>query len=318
MWFRKLKKLPLRAKHICMECLLGFLGFVERFEKNPEGPLPRTPVFIIGPPRSGSTLLYQCIIEYFDVGYFSNLHHTFYTNPAFVERWIRPFLKREPGKFTSRHGKTEGWLSPSEGGRYWYRFFRKDPQYVSRGEENPREMLAMKKSLRALIGAAGKPMVFKNMPMALRLGPLSKNIPEALYIVASRNEADNALSLLKVRKERHGDYKTWWSMEPPGFLSLKEQPPHVQVVEQIRLIDAVIKKDVKAIGEDRFFHVSYENFIKNPLSILKDMDVFFRKHNLILGLRNVQFPEFSESQSVIDDVGLCERVLDYSAGKSTA
>ena len=40
--------------------------------------LEKPPIFIIGPPRSGSTLLYQVLTSYFDLSYFKNLHSKYY------------------------------------------------------------------------------------------------------------------------------------------------------------------------------------------------------------------------------------------------
>ena len=45
----------------------------------------KIPLFIIGPPRSGSTLLYQYLARYFDISYFNNYHHKNYMCPSFAE-----------------------------------------------------------------------------------------------------------------------------------------------------------------------------------------------------------------------------------------
>jgi len=36
--------------------------------------LAHSPLFIVGPPRCGSTLLYQVLTEAFDLAYVSNVH----------------------------------------------------------------------------------------------------------------------------------------------------------------------------------------------------------------------------------------------------
>jgi len=41
-------------------------------------PLRYPPLFIIGPPRTGSTLLYQLVVQRFDVGYLANRHCRLY------------------------------------------------------------------------------------------------------------------------------------------------------------------------------------------------------------------------------------------------
>ena len=55
-----------------------------------EEKLEYPPIFIIGAPRSGSTLLYQVLTDYFEVGYISNLHAHFFGSPACLERLLHP------------------------------------------------------------------------------------------------------------------------------------------------------------------------------------------------------------------------------------
>ena len=73
---KKVFKLPLRLfDRIFRFCI----AYYEKFSiKQADYP----PIFIIGAPRSGSTLLLQAIIEVFDLGYISNCHCNWYGAPA--------------------------------------------------------------------------------------------------------------------------------------------------------------------------------------------------------------------------------------------
>jgi hypothetical protein len=134
-----------------------------------------------------------------------------------------------------------GWSAPSECGGFWYRFFRRKPQYVPGEEFDPRQGKKLRAALRALLGAFGRPVLFKNLHCSLRLEPLSAAIPEALFIFIRRDVVDNAHSLLEARREVFGHYAGWWSMEPPQIRTLETLPPEQQVVEQVRSINALVE-----------------------------------------------------------------------------
>ncbi len=276
-----------------------------------ETPLRHPPIFIIGAPRSGSTLLYQAMTEYYDVGYLSNLHCRFYGAPSWLERIVRPLRWRKPSNFTSMHGVTKGIAAPSECGEFWYRFFRRKPQYIPMEAVKNRQLQRMRGAVRALIHAFDKPILFKNMNCALRLYPTAKILPEALFIVTQRNLLDNAHSLLEVRKKVHNDYKTWWSMEPLEINNLKKLPAHEQVTEQVRHIMKMIAKDANVIGINRFFYVDYEDFCKNPKKCLKQLNDFFAMHKLYLETRGKIPSHFKQKKTVQIDNELYKQLLEY-------
>jgi hypothetical protein len=274
--------------------------------------LAHSPLFIIGPPRCGSTLLYQVLAEAFDLAYFSNVHELFFGGPAAVERWLNPRRKRKPSDFSSRHGQVKHWAAPSECGSYWYRFFRSKPQYVPGGEEDPEKMQQLRRSMHAMTQAVDVPLLVKNMPCALRLVPLAEALPEALFIVMHRGWLDNAKSLLEVRRKIHGDMNVWWSMEPPGIENLVREPPHVQVVEQVRRIHALIDRDRARIGSARFMDIRYETFRQDVHATLDEVDVFARGRGVQLKRRAASIPEtFEAPPSRPEDEGLHASLVDY-------
>lgn len=238
---------------------------LDRLETAPSDPdharLRHPPLFIVGAPRTGSTLLYQLVVHRFDVGYLSNRHCRLYGAPSLVER-LRP--PREAPDLESRYGRTAGPDAPSECGEYWYRFFRQTPQYVARAEMPEHQRRRLRASIRAFGDAASRPIVFKNLICALRLGPLAKALPEAVFVTISRDLLATATSLLAGRKDLFGDYAHWWSSEPPGIDGFRSRPPHEQVVEQVRRIEEVIERDREAIGDERFFTLTYEGLCEDP------------------------------------------------------
>lgn len=248
-----------------LECALG---------DGSERPLTHRPILIVGPPRSGSTLLMQVLIHTLDVGYLTNAHERVYGAPSLAEHLIRLPKRDRAIEFESHHGKTQRWLSPHECGAWWYRFFRRRPQYVPLEGADQRALRRLRAAVRRLGDVMDRPVLFKNLPCAVRLGPISAALPEALFLVTHRRLEDNARSLLHGRARRSGRYDQWWSTEPPTIDELTSLPPAQQVVRQIADIHAQIDRDREAIGPDRFMDVPYDELCRDPAAIVERVQAF--------------------------------------------
>ena len=238
--------------------------------------LPFPPVFIVGPPRSGSTLLSQVLCDAFDIGYLSNRHCRFFGAPFLVERLASPSSRRRPSSYRSLDGSTSAPYEPSECPEWWYRFFRRRPAYVPLADADPEKMNQFRHSVGALIDTFEKPVLFKNLYASLRLEPIIEHLPEALFVVVERNELNNAHSILEGRYRRFGTYDTWWSVKPPGTEELIDQPPHAQVVGQIRQIHSLIDD---ALGETetgrcRTLRIRYEDLCRDTSATARLFDEF--------------------------------------------
>lgn len=246
--------------------------------------LPHAPILIVGAPRCGSTLLYQLLIRRFDVTYLSNLHCALFGAPSLIELLAGRRLE-PPADYESLHGRTRGWAGASECGPYWYRFFRKEPQYVPLGEADRSKLERLRASCAALTLAGDRPVVFKNLLCSLRLHPIADALPEALFVIVRRELADHARSLLAARKRARGSHAEWFSAEPPEIDELRALPPHEAVVEQIRCIEALIERDRRAVGRDRFHDVRYEDLCADVASQLAAIVAFTRDHGTLLSPR---------------------------------
>ncbi|HUH97508.1 MAG TPA: sulfotransferase [Anaerolineales bacterium] len=274
--------------------------------------LPYAPVFIIGAPRSGSTVLYQVLTNYYDLGFLANLHCFFYGGPSLIENIVHSNRSGRPADYTSRFGKTEGWSSPSECGEFWYRFFRRRPPYVPLEEADPGKMKELRQAMIALGKAFQKPMIFKNLYCALRLRPIAAVLPEALFIVIRREIIDNAHSILEGRGNVKGDYSSWWSAEPPGVEQLKRRPPAEQAVEQVRHINDLIDRDRQQIDPSRFIDVQYEDFCDDVYGTLSTLDRFFEQHRLVIKNGAAVVPgRFERRTEIRIDKALYDQIVNY-------
>ena len=278
--------------------------------------LPYAPVFIIGAPRSGSTVLYQVLTNYYDFGFLANIHCLFYGGPSLIENILHS--NRSGGghaDYTSRFGKTEGWSSPSECGEFWYRFFRRHPPYVPLEEADPGKMEELRKAFYALEMAFKKPILFKNLYCTLRLMPIATTLPEARFIVIRREIVDNAHSILEGRENVKGDYSTWWSAEPPDIEQLRHRPPAEQAVEQVRHINDLIDRDRQLIDPSRFVDVQYESFCDDVQGTLSKLDLFFEGHGIAIRHTGVSIPNKFERRSEIRiEKSLYDQIVNYVRG----
>ncbi|MCG8610516.1 MAG: sulfotransferase [Pseudomonadales bacterium] len=250
----------------------------------------RPPIFIIGAPRSGSTLLFQLVTDYFDVGFLSNGHMRMWGAPGFYEYLTRASRKHHQSNYRSRLGQTQGEYAPNEGGPFFYRFFRRSPQYVPLDAVNPTQMENFTQAVGTFTAACERSIVFKNMHCALRLRPLAQALPNALFLVINRSLLDNSQSLLAARMKTYGNYETWWSMEPPSFETIKNLPAEEQVVRQILDIQRLIDEDKQAIGADRFLELHYETVTQNPAATMHQIEAFLNEHNTGIHLRDITLP----------------------------
>lgn len=306
-----------RVPHgVLFRLLLPANRLLDRWETRSSGiepslPLPERPVFIIGPPRSGSTLLYQTITKCFDFAYMTNLHAYLYGAPSVAERPMMKWRNQRAIAFSSTYGKTAGLWGPSECPDYWYRFFPTNRNYVPVGDISENDMNRMRTSLRAFMCKAGRPIIFKNLYNSIRVEPLATWVPEAAFIVVQRHMIGNAHSILEGRFKANGNYEDWWSVPVPDVDRLVTEPPHVQAVEQVRKIHGLIDKGLTRLPRSQILNVSYEELCKNPKNVIAKVESFFRSVGVTANREPCDLHHFTPRNDVRIDSDLYERLCEY-------
>lgn len=310
------KKYP----HLFLACINRyFLGCLETIFGLGTGDLRHPPVFVLGAPRSGSTLAAQVITDALDLGFISNCHCQWYGAPIIAEKLFHPIANRPNSDYRSRLGVTKGRHAPAECGEWWYRFFRRKPPYIRLADVDPKKMREFRRSVVLLTNSIDRSILFKNLYASLRIQAIAHYLPESLFIVIHRDEVDNGHSLLEGRDRVFGNYETWWSMEPPELEVLKRLPVHEQVIEQIRHTYITIDSDMKLakIDRKRRMDFTYEDFCDNPASLVESVRSFLKQNGYQVKRRNIVLPEsFVRRQEVRIDEKLYEALRCYAAGKA--
>jgi hypothetical protein len=262
-------------------------------------------IWIVAPPRSGTTLLFQALIRRYDLAYISNFAAMSSRAPV-VASWManRLFKSHERiAKFQSNYGRTADWLGPHEAGSFMYRWFPKgDHVYVPPGSICQEQLKYFKREVIGLSQVFEAPVLFKNVYNSMRIAPIIETFPNSCFLVCRRDPLDTAQSILNGRMKLYDDKTKWMGVPPKEIDQIKELPYWDQVAEQIYYTYRQIEADERRYGSDKFFDVHYEQLCKNPHAVLLQMERFFSVHNIKLrtvGELPEQFP-FSAEQQVDD------------------
>jgi hypothetical protein len=228
------------------------------------------PIFIIGAPRTGSTLLYQLLTNAFDVLYIDNLTHYFYKN-IFFGFWLsnRLFHQRIHHSFTSKEGRTSGLHSPSECGDFWYRWLPRDKHYIARAEMSSLAVQEMQQNIYSLMNRYDRSILFKNLNAGLRLGMLSEVTPNARFIWIKRDPRFVAQSILKTRVTVSGSREKWWSLMPKDHAELRNLSYHRQIVMQIYSVEKQIMQDLSLFSDKSCMVIDYADLCQNSEKTIK-------------------------------------------------
>jgi hypothetical protein len=257
--------------------------------------IPFPPVLIVGPPRSGTTLLYQLLTSRFKVGYISNAHARWYGCPALYERLRRPRIEGHVETFSSYHGGTDGKYGPNECGEFWYRFFPRRPHCVK--SISQRDAQRLRSAIAAITSSFQSSVVFKNVCCSGRLLAISEAVPEFLYVHVHRNVVDNAASIMSGRERHSGALNSWWSFEPPEINQLKLLGSEEQCLGQVECTHSCINDARSYIGSDRFFNVTYEALCEDAHKVMDDFQGFLDSWGSGLSVRGQIPNSFARKQS---------------------
>ena len=242
------------------------------------------PIFILGAPRSGSTLLIQAMIHYFDIAYMTNFTRNFFKVPL-TGLWLQQhlFLKKPSMTFNSEYGKTNRLLGPNEAADFWYQWFPSGKDvYVGEGDISEETIYDIRQKIMGLLRISKKPFIFKNLYNSMRIVPIRKAFPESLFIVCHRNAVDIAQSILLCREKNLGSRSSWWSVPPREYNKIKNKPPLQQVAEQVYYIYKQIEKDISAGDTECVFNLDYSDLCNRPTQTMKDIKHWVEKQNIRL------------------------------------
>ena len=239
-------------------------------------------LFILGSPRVGSTLLYQVVINHFDVFYPANSLNNLFESDNFHFSEFPIYSEcTEFVDYKSVYGKTLGEDQPSEAsGLFRYFFGGEHPSESKSKEPLPGLEKNFVRFMDQLFIANNKPLVFKNAWNCFRIEFLSKIFPKACFLWIRRNLADSAYSDLQSRRQR-GSTEVWNSATTSNYKEIQELPYWEQVVEQQYSYAQCISKGLSQLSCSRYFEVWYEDLCGKTIETMDALKIFLEPHGFI-------------------------------------
>lgn len=255
-----------------------FNEYLISFEEDQYSNLEETwpSVHVIGVPRSGTTLLTQLICSYLDVGYINNLIARFWKAPVTGIRISRKLLGDDcESSLASEYGKTHHIHEPHEFNFFWSdQLDYEDLKVKSIKQAEKINWERVAHTLKNIIHAFGKPVAFKSFVLGWHARLMQQHLQKTCFVWIKRNPLNNALSLLETREKYFGSRKSWSTLKPQNYESLKNMTPHEQVAAQVYYMEQTYQEQLSQIPESNYLILQYEEVCTNPagsLEAVRDM-----------------------------------------------
>lgn len=230
-----------------------------------------SPLFIIGAPRSGTTLIYQLITNYFKISYPSNLVELSHEN-IYFGFWLKYlFFKNRPHNcFKSFYGLTEscGLNAPNEKGKYWWKWIPKS--YLTAGQVDDFVKNDANKKILSIMNRYKKPIIFKHLTLGLQIPFVLETFPNAKFIFVKRKPVFTIQSLYKEVLAVGDNIFDWVGVWPKGYEKLIEMPRIEKISKYIHLVYNNLLENIKQIPQKNLLVINYDN-------LLNDYDFLFKK-----------------------------------------
>lgn len=232
-------------------------------------------VYVVGVPRSGTTLLHQLLARHLYVSYVDNIVARFWLRPS-VGIAVSRAVAGDAGdagtiELRSRHGVTTGAAGPHEFAYFWRRWlpFDESPNHHLDAALRARvDRAGLRRQLHdEVLASAGRPFVLKNVVCGFHAQLLSEVHPRSLFVHTTRDLSATVRSILQSRLERYGSYETWWSLEPSTFPFPAGLSPVEQVVRQARDCRSDFDQALSAPGVTSL-ELPYEELCRDPRAAL--------------------------------------------------
>ena len=289
-----------RKSALAVQKVITKLSFLEDIEKhclkNYQGQHAQ-PIFIIGAPRSGSTILYQLLMSYFKFAYLSNIASLFPPCPTFISEVSYKFLgEYKERDYQSQYGYIKGFMAPSEAGQLITRWFGED---LCKIDNQPSHIEFVNQSIAKLSSMMGGPCLFKNLKLSLKIQDIIAFYPKVIFLHIKRKPLYIAQSILLAKRKLYNDDRTWFSYSLPQKDELLKQEPLTQIVNQIKTIQDFIQSGKKYVPDLQFLEIQYEELCQNPDTIMKKIEQQLAQNGIILQSRNLPMVTIKKSERTV-------------------
>lgn len=221
------------------------------------------PVFIIGAPRTGSTILYQALTNAYQFAYIDNTACTWHRNLRFG-LWLskKKYGDNPHNNFKAEHGNTRkfGGHAPSECGQFWYRWLAKERHFIDHNEVTSQMVAEIREEVLGASSFLQRPLLFKNLNAGQRLRLIHRVFPDAKVIFVRRDPRFVTRSILNARKKVGATEGEWWSIMPPNMDDLLKLPEDEMCAAQAYYLERQIEEDLALFPKENVQEIHYQDF----------------------------------------------------------
>lgn len=226
-------------------------------------------LFIVGAPRTGTTLLFQLAVRHLRLAYVDNAAARFWMAPTVG--LLHPF-RRRPGvdrssvSLGSVLGSSEGPHGPHEFSYFWQHWMGFHPT----DELSPDELLrvdwgGIDRKLAALAGVFRAPLILKSINFVdYHVSWLAAREPRYRFVWIDREPLFVVQSILESRRLRYGDEGVWWSIRPADVEKWQSATPIEQVCHQVSHVRRALETAFQGLPESRRLVLQYRDLAADP------------------------------------------------------
>ncbi len=217
--------------------------------------VPDRPIFILGPPRSGTSVLYKLLCTHPDV--------------AFMHRGFKK-LPRLPRLAHALERLGLVGSTPKEATAFWDRHRHGRLDVMTAAEATPRVRDWYRAVIAVVLRVTGRSrFVAKCPPLSVRVPWISAVFPGALFVVADRDWRA-VVSSTTVKREQNAarERREFFGVRVPGHKHLKGLPSEHSAARIYRIVHEMLD-DWEAERPGRFHHVVYAQLCDDPRGVLR-------------------------------------------------
>jgi hypothetical protein len=217
------------------------------------------PVFIVGPHRSGTTLLYGIISRHEHVGFLNRNNHRFPAIPR-ISRILDTLLQTDP--------------KPVEAQKFWdYLWPGPDDMMDAADLTNEQKKFHISVITRVLTQCSRSRFIAKYPRLSLRVGWLMALFPDARFLHMSRDWRAVVSSTVqrKVKREKRGG--GWFGVRIPGWQEMLDLPHELTAARQFRVATQALEVDAFRLS-DRFYRLDYVDLCREPERLIREVAEF--------------------------------------------
>ena len=248
-------------------------------------PVGEQPAFLVGAPRSGTSLVYKALCLHPDASFVSQWVQRFPRLPALAildrcGRWSRRLQQRAwfPSGNAYAYGRDRSlaerlYPAPAEGETVFAAAGIPVAHVQDRPEVGP-EIRRLRRSFRSIRRwSGGRVLVVKRIANNRRVPLLDVAFPAARYVEIVRDGRAVALSISRVNWR--GPRPVWWlGQSPDDWAAAGRDPLELTARHWVTELD-VLEAGSAEISPNRYLRIRYEDVVEDPIPTFRQVAGFF-------------------------------------------